>query len=84
MEGGEVMAANAKKRSVAVAQTPTEARYDELNRTLIERQRELLDEVQCKIRDARAAGSERDHDVLDPGETSEIDIQDDIEFASSR
>jgi len=40
----------------------------------------LLSEVQGKIRDARAeSGKERD--VLDQGESSEVDIQEDIEFA---
>ena len=75
------MAAKAKKREVAVAEAPTGARYDELKRMLIERQREIMHEVQGKIRDVRAEGSEKDHEVLDPGETSEVDIQEDIEFA---
>ena len=48
---------------------------------LIERQREILNEVQGKIRDVRAEGADKDHEVLDPGETSEVDIQEDIEFA---
>ena len=80
MEGAaEVMAA--KKKSTAVAEAPTGARYEELKRMLVERQREILSEVQGKIRDVRAEGSEKDHEVLDPGETSEVDIQEDIEFA---
>ncbi len=77
----EVMASRAKKRSVAVADAPAGVRYDELKRMLIERQREILNEVQGKIRGVRAEGSEKDHEVLDPGETSEVDIQEDIEFA---
>jgi DnaK suppressor protein len=81
MEGAaEVMAARVKK-STAVAEAPTGARYEELKRMLVERQREILSEVQGKIRDVRAEGSEKDHEVLDPGETSEVDIQEDIEFA---
>jgi DnaK suppressor protein len=36
--------------------------------------------VQEKMRDVRAEGS-KDRDVLDQGESSEVDIQDDIEFA---
>ena len=74
------MAAKVKK-SVAVAEAPGGARYDELKRMLIERQREIMNEVQGKIRDVRAEGADKDHDVLDPGETSEVDIQEDIEFA---
>ena len=75
------MAKAAKKKVTAVAETPTRARYDELKRMLEERQREILSEVQGKIRDVRAEGAEKPHDVQDPGETSEVDIQEDIEFA---
>ena len=56
------------------------SRYTELKKMLEERRRELLSEVQGKIRDVRAeSGKERD--VLDQGESSEVDIQEDIEFA---
>ena len=56
------------------------SRYNELKKMLEERRRELLSEVQGKIRDVRAeSGKERD--VLDQGESSEVDIQEDIEFA---
>lgn len=75
------MAAKSKKRSVAVAEATTADRYEELKRMLVERQREIMHEVQGKIRDVRAEGSDKDHEVLDPGETSEVDIQEDIEFA---
>lgn len=73
--------AKAKKRTTTVAEVPTAARYEELRTMLLERQREILNEVQGKIRDVRAEGSEKPHEVLDPGETSEVDIQEDIEFA---
>ena len=56
------------------------SRYNELKKMLEERRRELLNAVQGKIRDARAEGS-KDRDVLDQGESSEVDIQEDIEFA---
>ena len=75
------MAVRSKKRRVVVADAPTAARYDELKWTLIERQREILSEVQGKIRDVRSEHSEKDHAVLDLGETSEVAIQKDIEFA---
>jgi DnaK suppressor protein len=75
------MAAKGKKKELAVAEAPVGARYDELKRMLIERQREIMHEVQGKIRDVRAEGADKDHEVLDPGETSEVDIQEDIEFA---
>ena len=74
------MAAKGKKKT-AVTEAPTGARYDELKRMLVERQREIMNEVQGKIRDVRAEASDKDHEVLDPGETSEVDIQEDIEFA---
>jgi DnaK suppressor protein len=56
------------------------SRYDELKRMLEDRRRELLNAVHDKIRDARAEGN-KDRDVLDQGESSEVDIQEDIEFA---
>ena len=55
-------------------------RYAVLRTMLEERRRELLNAVQGKIRDVRAEGS-KDRDVLDQGESSEVDIQEDIEFA---
>ena len=56
------------------------SRYKELKKMLEERRRELLSAVQGKIRDVRAEGG-NDRDVLDQGESSEVDIQEDIEFA---
>ena len=57
-------------------------RYDELKRILEERRREILSEVQEKMRDVRAEGAPGEGaGVLDAAETSEADIQDDIEFA---
>ena len=44
------------------------------------RRRELVTEVQGRIRDVRADGN-REREVLDQGESSEVDIQEDIEFA---
>ena len=55
-------------------------RYNELKKMLEDRRRELLNEVQGRIRDVRSEGS-KDRDVLDQGESSEVDIQEDIEFA---
>jgi DnaK suppressor protein len=56
------------------------SRYNELRKMLEERRRELMTSVQDKMRDVRAEGG-KDRDVLDQGESSEVDIQDDIEFA---
>jgi DnaK suppressor protein len=68
------------KRTAVVEVAPEVARYEELKRMLDERRREILSEVQGKIRGVRAEGAEK-HDVFDQGETSEVDIQEDIEFA---
>ena len=71
------MATTTKSTKVAASKP---SRYNELKKMLEERRRELLSEVQGKIRDVRAeSGKERD--VLDQGESSEVDIQEDIEFA---
>ena len=56
------------------------SRYNELRKMLEHRRRELMNELQGKIRDVRAEGG-KDRDVLDQGESSEVDIQEDIEFA---
>lgn len=57
-------------------------RYAELKRILEDRRREILAEVQVKMRDVRAEGASGEgKGVLDAAETSEADIQDDIELA---
>ena len=72
--------AKASKRTTTVA-APSGNRYDELKQMLEERQRELVAEVQGKIRGVRADGAEKPHEVMDQGEASEVDIQEDIELA---
>jgi DnaK suppressor protein len=57
-------------------------RYAELKNILEERRREITDQVQGKIRDVRTEGANNPNvGVLDAAESSEADIQDDIEFA---
>ena len=56
------------------------SRYNELRKMLENRRRELVTEVQGRIRDVRAEGNKA-RDVLDQGESSEVAIQEDIEFA---
>lgn len=56
-------------------------RYEELKQILEERRREILGEVQGRMRDVRAEGAVAERGVVDAAETSEADIQDDIEFA---
>jgi DnaK suppressor protein len=72
------MAKASKRTTVAATESN---RYDELKQMLQDRQRELVVEVQGKIRGVRTEGAEKPHDVLDQGETSEVDIQEDIELA---
>ena len=55
-------------------------RYNELKKMLEDRRRELMNEVQGRIRDVRS-DSNKEREVLDQGESSEVDIQEDIEFA---
>ena len=55
-------------------------RYNELKKMLEDRRRELMSEVQGRIRDVRTDSS-KDREVLDQGESSEVDIQEVIEFA---
>ena len=71
------MATTTKSTKAAAART---SRYNELRQMLEDRRRELMNEVQGRMRDVRADGN-KDRDVLDQGESSEVDIQEDIEFA---
>ena len=75
LEGAAGIMATTRKSTKASAKT---SRYNELRQMLEDRRRELMNEVQGRIRDVRAEG---DRDVLDQGESSEVDIQEDIEFA---
>jgi DnaK suppressor protein len=69
------MATTTKKKTTAKT-----SRYNELKKMLEDRRRELMNEVQGKIRDVRADGH-KEREVLDQGESSDVDIQEDIEFA---
>jgi DnaK suppressor protein len=71
---------NAKKANAEGGKAPE--RYAELKRILEDRRREILNQVQVKMRDVRAEGASGEgQGVLDAAESSEADIQDDIEFA---
>src|SRR5207253_6399364 len=59
---------------------PISNRLRDLNTILESRRSELMHDVQHKIRDVRSEGI-TDRDVLDTAESSEVDTQDDIEFA---
>ena len=70
-----------------ISKTGTESRertrYSELKRMLEERRREIQAEVQGRMRDVRSEGTwgGKQNEVFDAVESSEADIQDDIEFA---
>jgi DnaK suppressor protein len=55
-------------------------RARELTKMLEDRRRQLVGEVQGKIRLGRRDYT-KEHDVLDEGESSEVDIQEETEFA---
>jgi DnaK suppressor protein len=57
-------------------------RYSDLRQMLEDRKREILAQLKDKIRDVRTENvSGKVNTVLDPGESSEQGIQEDIEFA---
>ena len=71
-----------KKTIKAVTEATPQSRYSELKRMLEERRREIQAQVQGKMRDVRSEvtlGGKLE--VFDAVESSESDIQDDIEFA---
>jgi DnaK suppressor protein len=55
-------------------------RYNELKLMLENRRRELMADVQGRMRDVRTEGN-KERDAMDQGESSEVDIQEDIELA---
>jgi DnaK suppressor protein len=55
-------------------------RYNELRKMLENRRRELMAEVQGRMRDVRTEGN-KERDAMDQGESSEVEIQEDIELA---
>jgi RNA polymerase-binding transcription factor len=58
------------------------SRYTDLKQILDERRRQIQAEVQGKMRDVRAAGEVgKLNEVVDAVESSEADIQEEIEFA---
>ena len=71
-----------KNQTTLKDQDPAEAsvdeRYEGLKQMLLARQRELLNELHGKIRDVRDEGSQQDRGGLNPGDTSDVEIQDDL------
>ena len=77
---GDVKGAAGIMATTTKTKGPAKNRYNELKKMLEDRRRELVNEVQGRMRDVRADGN-KERDVLDQGESSEVDIQEDIEFA---
>lgn len=75
------LTAGPKGKEGHLAKLPT--RYSELKRMLEDRQREIHADVQGRMRDVRDEGSwgGKLNEVFDAVETSEADIQGEIEFA---
>ena len=73
----------ATSTSKVVTEVTPKSRYSELKRMLDERRREIQAQVQGKMRDVRSEGAwgSKTNEVFDAVESSESDIQDDIEFA---
>src|SRR3954465_4157617 len=71
------------KHNTKNAGTEPMSRYDELKHMLEDRRRQIQAEVQGKMRDVRAEGAwgGKQNEVFDAVESSEADIQDEIEFA---
>jgi DnaK suppressor protein len=73
----------AAKHTEQISAAGRTTRYNELRKMLEDRRREIHAEVQGKMRDVRADGvyGPKQTDVVDAVESSESDIQDEIEFA---
>lgn len=70
------------KRNTAARSAMNTSRYDDLKKILEDRRREIMSEVQGRMRDVRAEGTTAKlNEVFDAGESSEADIQEDIELA---
>jgi DnaK suppressor protein len=63
------------------AGTAKRSRSDELRKMLEDRLHELTRDVHGRIRDARGDSSNDHRQVIDQGETSELDTQEELEFA---
>ena len=71
-----------KKKATATKTNATSSRYADLKKILEGRRNEILNEVQGRIRGVRTEGSQNKlNEVFDAAESSDADIQEDIEFA---
>jgi DnaK suppressor protein len=71
-----------KKKATAAKAESNSSRYADLKKILEGRRNEILSEVQGRIRGVRTEGSQNKlNEVFDAAESSDADIQEDIEFA---
>jgi DnaK suppressor protein len=66
---------------VGIAEVAVGERRADIRRMLVERRRELLNEIRSRVRDVREIGSNTNHHVTDLAETVEAEPEDDLEFA---
>jgi DnaK suppressor protein len=67
-------------REVDIADVSVGLRGDDTRRMLLEHRRELLNDIQGRVRDVREVGSSHHH-APDPGDTVEAEPEDDLAFA---
>jgi DnaK suppressor protein len=66
---------------VGIAEVAVGERRDDIRRILVERRRELLNEIRSRVRDVREVGSNTNHHTTDLAETVEAEPEDDLVFA---
>jgi DnaK suppressor protein len=66
---------------VGITEVAVGERRDDIRRVLVERRRELLNEIQSRVRDVREVGSSTNHHTTDLAETVEAEPEDDLVFA---
>jgi DnaK suppressor protein len=66
---------------VGIAEVSVGLRRDDIRRLLLERRRDLLDEIRSRVRDVREVGSNHHHHATDVHDTAEGEPEDDLEFA---
>jgi DnaK suppressor protein len=69
------------RTGVGIAEAAVGERRDDIRRMLVERRRELLNEIQSRVRDVRKVGSNTTHHATDLAETVEAEPEDDLVFA---
>ena len=68
-------------RTATDVATGVAARRADVRRMLVERRRELLLEIQSRIRDVREEGISTDHHTAHLGEPLDIEVEEDLAFA---